>query len=522
MSLLISLLFVISNSAKGFDGIKQVQMDIAPDGAISMNPLQTDDSALHHPNIMNLPSDKSAFSPSSMMRRAPMAATKDSPGGYLPADYQEIAAEALRHSLATGHLQTPPNITSSEPNATVHITDDDEDESIVPSSSAVEISGRRMCQGRNLTIDQCNFLGCCQWTAGTCQSAVGDRPCTHGEASGVQLCENNNFNERQCHFIGCCVYDLADEKCWSAVGNDTCIRYRVLPPPMPAPVPLPDTVLAAADSLTVAVGDAFQMNYTTTNAQVVIVQAPGSSNQGVQELDAEFQGTAALKLIDGSHASTDASNGMDETDDSAMIVPKPRQQYLQSAAGSPDAAGGVAIPPPPLPPLVGDDYSANNVQIESGGSTAAPQVTFPPSLNVNPKDIQMGLNITKQQQAAEAMQKEKSRIEAANQSSMPSGVVIALICVCVFVGCCACGSLILFIVFKAREKARHPMEDLAWVTGIPVHDDWKVERSDDESHTSHEDHSDEESDDDHGPLEADPTVEPRPVQTRTTVSSRFH
>lgn len=91
------------------------------------------------------------------------------------------------------------------------------------SASNADLSASVMCPGRNWTEKQCNYIGCCTFTATKeCQSAIGSDLCTPGSlVTGLRMCQGHNFTADACSMVGCCTFDEI-KGCQSAVGGNYC------------------------------------------------------------------------------------------------------------------------------------------------------------------------------------------------------------------------------------------------------------------------------------------------------------
>jgi len=394
-------------------------------------------------------------------------------------------------------------------------------------STQEEVSGVAMCENRGLDENQCLWFGCCQWTGSACKSNVGWGECRL-DASGKQMCEGMNFNERQCHFIGCCVFNHSapfNESCMSAVGDDSCIRIRVVPAPAPAPVPLPGSPGVGVPAPPPPVPSSVGYAYTETETfgprggggfnPVDPSDVAGNNNMQSPNMmtETDYQGTAVLKLDDGSVASSADDAAEDDEYDDTLVIKQPMMNpqgppsdfdplanmpaigtmsagSVPAGAASPGQMGafGPVLPPPPLPqmgpggvPIMAGTETETETETEtaSGGSNSSNSRGRGGSANNNSAST---TNNNQNQQAS---------------SNGPSMLVIILTLVAVCCGCQAFCLVLAFFYYRSVNRAK-PFHDLYAATGKEIppewHEDEEVlvdEEHDDLEEDEHPDHPEE-------------------------------
>lgn len=363
-----------------------------------------------------------------------------------------------------------------------------------------EVSGVAMCENRGLDQNQCLWFGCCKWTSTGCKSSVGWNEC-RVDASGTQMCEGQNFNARQCHFIGCCVFNHTapyNESCKSAVGDDSCVRIRVVPPPAPAPVPLPSSIsIPSPPPVPARVGYEYAAPIGVGNGGLSGPKIGGFNPMDPSDIaglsdaqspnmatETDYQGTAVIKLEDGSVAPEAAAQ--DDQHDDTLIIKQPTFQLQApsdidvlsnmpaigtmaggkvpagpSAAGSMGAFGPV-LPAPPLPemgpggvPILSSTETETETSVDASGNVESSSDAG--STASNSTEISKS---TKEQP-----QKQQEKV------SSTSLFVVILTGVAICCGCQAVCLVVAFFYYRSVNRAK-PFHDFYTATGKEIPPEW--------------------------------------------------
>lgn len=389
-------------------------------------------------------------------------------------------------------------------------------------TTAQELSGVAMCENRGMDQSQCAWFGCCKWDNGVCLSNVGWDVCRM-DATGIKMCENQNWNERECHFVGCCVYNHSaplNQSCRSAVGDDTCIRIRVVPPPAPAPVPLPAALgtsgMVNGVSTTANVGSGdyqeMMMNMSMQN------QATGGFNpfdpsdasnnptfgNPSFKSDQNYQGTDVIKLEDGSVVDPDDTPAEDASNDVTVFIKQPPPRSASQIAAEADPLANM----PPIGTMV-NGGAPPMVPLEAGSMGAyGPVLPDPPLPQLGPGGIpifdaplaskgnfnadgSIGDNTTGN---ASVMGQQQDQISVKRKDPPTSLLVLILTGVAL---CCGCQAVCLvgaFVYYRSVNKPK-PFHDLYAAAGKEIPKEW---HEDDEVLVDYDVDKDDDDDDDDG------------------------